>query len=113
MRCSISLLVGVWASVAMPCLCTAGWFTHPCESHETDGCGHESDCPDDPCAKFTSAPFPAGSRLGQSHSDNSLLQPVFFVPTIDFAQPARNSRFEIGSRIEHLLTPGAFLPLLI
>jgi hypothetical protein len=35
--------------VATPVLCIDGLISHPCECGDEIGCGHETDCSDDPC----------------------------------------------------------------
>jgi len=40
----------------MPCLCIAGVLHHPCDHGEVTECGHEDDCPTDPCASEIVAP---------------------------------------------------------
>lgn len=54
-RRAVIVLASLWAFLVVPNLCTIGWLTHACNQHASDSCGHESDCHDDPCAKFTSA----------------------------------------------------------
>ncbi|TWT45851.1 hypothetical protein RAS1_22860 [Phycisphaerae bacterium RAS1] len=53
-RAVISFAV-LWAFLAVPSLCGAGLLAHACQQHAANDCGHESDCSDDPCAKFVSA----------------------------------------------------------
>lgn len=56
----IATFICTWALQGMPVACAAGWIWHLCiigcgceheESAEPvhNGCGHEQDCPDDPC----------------------------------------------------------------
>ena len=50
-------LVGCWALVAAPALCSGGLLPHPCDCEESTGhqhgawdeCGHEGECAADPC----------------------------------------------------------------
>lgn len=50
MGLKIVLFAGVWTFSLLPALCTAGVLVHPCDCESNDGCGHESECSDDPCA---------------------------------------------------------------
>lgn len=50
MGLKIVLFAGVWTFALLPALCTAGALVHPCDCESNDGCGHESECSDDPCA---------------------------------------------------------------
>ena len=44
------LFAGVWTFVALPSLCTSGVLVHACDCESSTGCGHETECADDPCA---------------------------------------------------------------
>lgn len=46
----IVLFAGVWTFVALPSLCTSGVLVHACDCESSTGCGHETECADDPCA---------------------------------------------------------------
>lgn len=76
------IFLTVWALQGVPVLCAAGLLLHPCDiehpcesrcDHGPDdnghdhpappeGCGHEQDCPDDPCSDLTVG----GERLGRT-----------------------------------------------
>ena len=57
----VNLMAAVWGLFIVPTLCTGGLIVHQCEDEhpspchptqekeDTSGCGHESDCSDDPC----------------------------------------------------------------
>lgn len=45
---SITLLSAFWA-FSIPMLCTSGVLVHPCDCESPTGCGHETECSDDPC----------------------------------------------------------------
>ena len=45
---TITLLCAVWA-FSIPSLCTSGLLVHPCDCESPAGCGHETECSDDPC----------------------------------------------------------------
>ncbi len=45
---TITLLSALWA-FSIPVLCTAGVLVHPCDCESPTGCGHETECSDDPC----------------------------------------------------------------
>jgi len=45
----LSLLFACWA-FSVPLLCTSGALVHPCDCESPTGCGHETECSDDPCA---------------------------------------------------------------
>lgn len=49
------IVASLWAFLVVPHLCTTGVLSHACAKHTSDDCSHESDCNDDPCAKFVSA----------------------------------------------------------
>ncbi len=59
-----STVVGCWALVVMPALCTGGVLLHPCDCphsqdadhQEKEGCGHESECGTDPCGTVVTRP---------------------------------------------------------
>ena len=44
----LSLLSACWA-FSVPLLCTSGMLVHPCDCESPTGCGHETECSDDPC----------------------------------------------------------------
>lgn len=46
----ILLFAGVWSFVALPALCVSGVLVHACDCESSTGCGHETECADDPCA---------------------------------------------------------------
>lgn len=45
---SLTLLSACWA-FTVPLLCTSGVLVHPCDCESASGCGHETECSDDPC----------------------------------------------------------------
>jgi len=63
---TVLILTAVWSLVAMPTLCETSLLSHACTQHDSDSCGHESDCGDDPCAQFASAQPPSTSRIQSS-----------------------------------------------
>lgn len=69
------ILATLWAFLVVPNLCTIGLLTHACGKHASDGCGHESDCHDDPCAKFA----PSGATPLRATWLDSLHLPVAVV----------------------------------
>lgn len=71
-RRAVIILASLWTFLVVPNLCTTGMLTHACGKHASDGCGHESDCNDDPCAKFT----PAGLMSFRATWLDSAHQPV-------------------------------------
>ena len=46
---TVTLLSACWA-FSIPLLCTAGVLVHPCDCESPTGCGHETECSDDPCS---------------------------------------------------------------
>lgn len=52
---ALIILATLWTFLVVPNLCTIGMLPHACEKHASEGCGHESDCGADPCAKFASS----------------------------------------------------------
>lgn len=40
----------VWSVLAVPAMCMGGILEHACLPHESDDCGHEDACVDDPCS---------------------------------------------------------------
>lgn len=58
----IVIFAAFWSFVAMPALCEGGLLLHACSQHDSQGCGHESDCHDDPCAKFIAHRGSSGAR---------------------------------------------------
>ncbi len=61
---AILIFAAFWSFVAMPVLCEGGLLLHACSQHDSEGCGHESDCQDDPCAKFVADRGRSGPRGG-------------------------------------------------
>jgi hypothetical protein len=65
-----TLLVALIAAVGLcgPVLCLCGAVTHACDDAPSqEGCGHEEDCPEDPCGEAALRPresFPSGAALG-------------------------------------------------
>ena len=60
----ILLFAGVWTFVALPSLCTLGVLVHACDCESPTGCGHETECADDPCASVaTPREETAGDQL--------------------------------------------------
>lgn len=59
---AVLIFAAFWSFVAMPVLCEGGLLLHACSQHDSDGCGHESDCHDDPCAKFVADRGRSGAR---------------------------------------------------
>lgn len=55
LRRSTLLFAGVWTFVALPALCTSGILVHACDCESSTGCGHETECADDPCASVALA----------------------------------------------------------
>mgnify|MGYP001594619423 FL=1 len=45
---TLTLLSACWA-FSIPLLCTSGMLVHPCDCESPTGCGHETECSDDPC----------------------------------------------------------------
>ena len=45
---SVTLFSACWA-FSVPLLCTSGTLVHPCDCESPTGCGHETECSDDPC----------------------------------------------------------------
>ena len=56
LRSKISLGVVLWAFLLAPALCAAGVLVHECDCGESDACGHEEECCDDPCSTDTLRP---------------------------------------------------------
>ncbi len=83
-----SVFLASWALLALPALCAAGVIGHTCDcvsesacvcqtddGHDS-GCGHESECPDDPCSIHVVRP--------ERQNDNTapVLLPVASITTI-------------------------------
>lgn len=66
---SLCISAALWSFIAAPALCEGGFLPHACESHSSQGCGHEDDCNNDPCAQFTPATLQKSQRQEISHSD--------------------------------------------
>ncbi len=54
MRAGLSVVF--WAFLLAPALCAAGVLVHECDCGESDACGHEEECCDDPCSTDTLRP---------------------------------------------------------
>lgn len=87
------LMVGVWALVGVPVLCTGGLLTHPCappaqaappchSGHEGESESehpHESDCLNDPCQVIG---IRSGDRLDKSSTDEVGVVALMAVVTV-------------------------------
>lgn len=109
---AILIFPAFWTFVAMPALCEGGLLLHVCSQHDSDGCGHESDCHDDPCAKFIADRGRSGAR---GDLPDWVQQPVaspepIAVADLDFAE-----RFVFSLDRSHAVPPEPHitLPLLI
>jgi len=75
-------IICAWTLQGLPLLCGAGLVSHSCEpdcgcTHVHDGepagCGHEQDCPDDPCSGLSVG----GERTVRSNESIFLIAPYF------------------------------------
>lgn len=49
----VTIMVGVWALLAVPLLCMGGMIAHACDCEVDAECEHESTCCNDPCDEIT------------------------------------------------------------
>ena len=82
-RRTIVIFASLWTFFGVPHLCMTGMISHPCDQHGSQDCEHESDCSDDPCAKFTAT----NPKLLRPASVDRVDQPLLAVyePVIDLA----------------------------
>lgn len=75
---TILMLVGIWAVMATPALCTSGVLAHPCERDEGALCDHESGCSSDPCTERV---------YRRDGADHELTPPLDWPAVASFAVP--------------------------
>lgn len=105
------ILTAFWAFVAMPALCEGGLLLHLCSQHDSSDCGHESDCHDDPCAKFIADRGRSGPRADSIDLMHPIACPEPIAPAgLDFVE-----RFfaPLDRLLVPLPEPHITLPLLI
>lgn len=111
-RRAVIMVASLWAFLAVPNLCLFGLLSHACGNHASDGCGHESDCHDDPCAKFTS-----GNATPLRGMSLDSLQPPLAVTLIDALAddvlPTQHVSPQPHPPRVSTPAPGSCLPLLI
>ncbi|RKZ15155.1 hypothetical protein DRQ50_07890 [bacterium] len=101
------VLIALWTLLVAPSTCGGGLLEHACADDNSPACGHESDCPSDPCnvahdvntvakllIKVDAAPIAAA------------LTGISVEPTVDL--PCRGEYPDVSPR----LLPPAALPLL-
>lgn len=111
-RRALIMLASLWTLLVAPNLCTIGMLTHACEEHDSDGCGHETDCSDDPCAKSASPGFLALRATWQdaAHQPLDAVRPDALAPR---ALPAARLKPQPHPPRGTSPAPGEGLPLLI
>ena len=93
----LSIVFPVWALLLTPILCTGGYLLHACEceieqcceesekNHHEGGCGHDSDCPNDPCGAII-ASVSKSDQTRSADADNEISTSSF--AWADVASPA-------------------------
>jgi hypothetical protein len=70
-----ALFFAIWGLLIAPSFCEAGLLAHVCLEHAGVDCGHEEDCPDDPCSS-------AALRPAASKDDSSAPSTVCAFPLV-------------------------------
>jgi hypothetical protein len=103
-----ALLAMAWALMAVPALCFAGVFLHPCDCGTSVDCAHEEDCSDDPCTDALVRQDSQGGHLVLDILGTTAVMPwpePVQAPGAPFPAPAVNR--------PNLPRPSGDLPLLI
>jgi len=110
---TIILAAAIWSFGVTPALCEGGMLTHKCGQHDSEGCGHEGDCHDDPCAQITSGTMRVGVRASWIGSVPQQLAVVPVALQTSHFVPSAVSVLSPRATPQEQLAPGPRLPLLI
>lgn len=121
------VIIAVFATgslLAAPLLCAAGLVTHPCDSREQrgcergsdsdrgSGCGHESDCPADPCVNVVIATDRQRDNLTLVEH-TCIFFAVLYQAGPCFSASATGIRLAQSPLVDQLPRPASDIPLLI
>lgn len=101
------VLVALWTLLVAPSTCGGGLLAHACADDEGPSCGHESDCPSDPCNVAHDVTTVAKTLI-KAHATPTI--PV--VPGLPAAPAVGPVGTALAPDIGPLLLPSAALPLL-